>query len=978
MIRSTQPAARTSSPSRSRGHPRPRPLLWPAAAFIGILLLAGSAVPSPLTAQLESPQASSADLGLLLRQMDGEKRVLMIAAHPDDEDTSLLTTLARGLGARAAYLSLSRGEGGQNLIGPELDEGLGIVRTGELLSARRLDGAEQFFARAFDFGFSRRADETFRHWPREELLRDVVWVVRTFRPHVIVSIFTGTDRDGHGQHQAAGIVSREAFDAAADPSRFPGQLQDGVEPWAPLKLYSSTRFRPSEATIQIETGQLDPLLGRSHFQVAMESRSRHRSQDMGAPRTPGPRSTGLELIQSRVKPDRPDAGGDPTAGIRDGGSPGDRIPDPGIFSGIDTTLEGRAMAVSGPHQAALVADIREYRNLVRHADSRLLAGEPGRLIPDDLLGAQETLGRALERAKEAQPGPARRELLHVLEDRERKVTEALLASARVVVDVRLDRDRASPGQEVEAQVLVWNGGKRRWFVDDIELQLPEGWRVWPGPVDDQPEQDIFLSFFGMDPETLSSSPPTPANPAALAPGQMIRWAYRIQIPPDAEPSRLYYLHEDRDGSLYRWPDERDLHGLPGNPPLVEGRIRLRMENSTLSPVVRQGLHVGVDKALGEFRVPFLVAPALSVSVDRTSMVWPGHRSGPRTLTVRITNHTPRASRGEIRLEAPPGWTVEPEARSFSIPGDGGEVGERFQLVPPGAHEAGESLSGQEAEEPWSGEADHARIRAVVRADGRVIDEGLTVIDHPHIDPVPFYEDAAVRISRFPVHVTAGLRVGYLMGPGDGGMQALRDLGVEVEPLGPEEFRAGDLERFDAIVLGIRAYETREDLLAANDRLLDFARRGGTVVVQYNKYEYPDGGFAPYPLAMRRPHDRVTDPQAPVTLLRPDHPLLSRPNRITEADFQGWNQERGLYFLSHWDERYTPLLEMSDPGQDPNRGSLMVTRVDQGAYVYTGLALFRQFPHRVPGAFRLLANLVSLRGEHLAEVADGSPADGNER
>lgn len=298
--------------------------------------------------------------GLLLRRLDGVKRVLLIGAHPDDEDTALLTALARGLGVETAYLSLSRGEGGQNLIGPELDEGLGLVRTGELLSARALDGGRQFFTRAFDFGFSKSAEETFRYWPREELLKDVTWVVRTFRPQVIVSVFSGTPQDGHGQHQAAGIMANEVFRVAGDVSRFPEQIAAGAPAWTPLKLYRLTRRNPGDGTTGIETGSFDPLLGRSYYQIAMESRSQHRSQDMGVGQPMGPRRSTLALVESRGSAEGPDE----------------------IFSGVDTTLVGLGGGLPEGIRGEVVARLEEYRKAVNEAKSSLEVANPwGSAIP---------------------------------------------------------------------------------------------------------------------------------------------------------------------------------------------------------------------------------------------------------------------------------------------------------------------------------------------------------------------------------------------------------------------------------------------------------------------------------------------------------------------------------------------------------------------------------------------------------------------
>jgi len=853
--------------------------------------------------QQPGPRAGAVEVGLLLRQLDGEKRVLMVGAHPDDEDTSMLAALALGEGARTAYLSLSRGEGGQNLIGPELDEGLGLLRTGELIAARSLDGAEQFFSRAFDFGFSKSAEETFGHWPEEELTRDVVRVIRTFRPHVIVSIFAGTPQDGHGQHQASGIVTRAAFEAAGDPERYPDQLASGVEAWAPEKLYLLRRgASAANATVLVQTGRLDPLLGRSFHQVAMESRSRHSSQDMGAAQDPGPRASGAYLLESRA-----------AEGVDEA---------TGLFAGIDTTLAGIARAARAPDGERLVATVELYRSEVARAAELLHPIEPGRAVPA-LTGALAALTEARTLAEAAPEGPGRAELLAVIEAREVRATRALLAAAGVVIDVRVDRPVLVPGSEFDAEVIVWNGGSRDIRVDAVELLLPDGWDM-----------------------SSSGGPSGGSSGVAVASGELARWGFRVRVPDSARTSRPYFMEEEREGALYRWPGDPHVVGGSGNPPLLSGRLGLRVDDGVPLRFEAPASHVDVDKATGEYREPVFVLPALSVAVDPEILAWPFGRSDEREVTVRVANLDRMSRMGEVELVAPEGWEVVPSVQSLPpIPG-GGEGTATFRIRPGGA---GEGMSS---------------FRAVVRSAGGTYDESVGMVDYPHIDPAPLFRDAELQVSHFPVLVADGLRVGYLMGPGDGGMQALRDLGIDVEPLGPEEFRSTSLERFDAIVLGVRTYETRTDLIAANARILDFARSGGTVVVQYNKYEYPEGGFAPYPLDMSRPHDRVTDPDAEVTFLLPDHPALTFPNTLDSSDFEGWVQERGLYFLSQWDERYVPLLGMSDPGESMNTGSLVVAPVGAGVYIYTGLSLFRQFPAGVPGAYRLLANLVSLRGSDL--------------
>ncbi|MDP2959422.1 MAG: PIG-L family deacetylase, partial [Longimicrobiales bacterium] len=421
-------------------------------ALVGALVVS---VLFPTLAAAQSLEGSGVvATGLLLRQMDGVKRVLMIGAHPDDENTAVLAELARGMGVETAYLSLTRGDGGQNLIGPELWDGLGVIRTGELESARRLDGGRQFFTRAFDYGFSKRGDEALTFWPREELLSDVVWVIRKFRPQVIISVFTGTPQDGHGQHQAAGIMAREAFQAAGDPGRFPEQLALGVEPWAPAKLYGGVWRRPSEATVRLETGAWDPLLGRSIYQLSMESRSFHRTQDMGAPQPMGPQVAGMRLEQGR-------AGTDPSL-------------DDGLFAGVDTTLVGVASSLPEAAAARTRQHLEAYRAALAGAREVFGGPDPFAVVTplrdglDHLLMARDAAGTAADT-----------EARSVLEHKIGLAQRALLAAAGVTLDVRADDDLVTPGQAFQVTAYAWNGGPL--VLQDVQalLALPPGWRADP-------------------------------------------------------------------------------------------------------------------------------------------------------------------------------------------------------------------------------------------------------------------------------------------------------------------------------------------------------------------------------------------------------------------------------------------------------------------------------------------------------------------
>jgi len=861
---------------------------------LGLLL---AVAPRGLAAQMLDETGTVAT-GLLLRQMSGVKRVLMIGAHPDDEDTGLLTALARGWGVQTAYLSLSRGDGGQNLLGPELWEGLGIIRTGELQAARELDGGRQFFTRAFDFGFSKTAKETLSKWPEQDLLRDVVWIIRKFRPQVVVTVFTGTPRDGHGQHQAAGIVSREAFKVAGDSTVFPDQLRDGVDVWAPTKLYQIHRRGGGGSTTEVDTGKLDPLLGLSYYQLAMRSRSMHRSQDMGMPQPLGPAESGVQLLHSRVGPSSTDAG---------------------VFANVDTSMVGIAKMAPAASRNAMEAHLTAYDRALGRARAGFMATDPTAMAPALADAAAE-----LVKASTAAGASAGRSVESDLSEKIERATRAYMAAAGLELDVRTDDDLVIPGQKVRMTVRLWNGGTTTVAEAKPAVEQPAGW-----------------TSRLTDTEGLDAS-------GGVAPNSIATWTYELTLPDDAALSKLYYLRQPRDGDMYRWPDDPKLWGLPRDPPPVTATMRFTVtrtgdESVTLSAHA-PWQYVGVDKSKGEFHRPVLVVPAVSVKVSPGEMVWPRESDEVRTLTVEVRSDAKGGTKGEVRLEAPAGWTATPTRQPYELKAEDAEQSISFQVRPSGALSAGKAVF-------------HA---VVTTDDGKSYREGFDLIDYPHIERALLFHDAEADITVVPVRIRSGLHVGYIMGSGDDGFDAISQLGANVELLGPDRVKDGDFNDFDVIVLGVRAYETRPDLQAANSALLDFARRGGTVVVQYNKYEYPRGGYAPYPIGMTRPEARVTDEHSPVTILHPDAPIFTTPNRITRADFDGWVHERGLYFLSTWDDRYMPMLAMNDPDEKPLKGSLMVAPLGKGVYVYAALAFFRQFPDGVPGAYRLFANLISLK------------------
>ena len=874
-----------------------------AAVFLGVLLFA-----APVEAQrLEGTGTVAA--GLLLRQMDGVKRVLMIAAHPDDEDTALLTTLARGQGAETAYLALTRGDGGQNLIGPELWEGLGIVRTGELLAARELDGGQQFFTTAFDYGYSKSADEALSFWPREELLSEVVWTVRSFRPHVIVSVFSGTPADGHGQHQAAGIMAREAFAAAGDPRRFPEQLALGVEAWEPLKLYQTSRRRffpqgaeGDDGALDVPTGVHDPLLGRSLLQLSMESRSQHRSQDMGAAQPAGPRLTGVILMESRVGDDAQE-----------------------IFEGVDTTLVGITAGLPVAAANAARVPLNEYRRSILAAVDEF--GLDPMPIAPHLFDARMYL-----QAAQAEVGDAAdMEFATAIATRLDVTNRAIFAATGVSFDVRSVDDLVVPGQTVRVGAQLWNGGTYTLASPETSLALPAGWT------------STLVETSGLSPE------------GSVAPGDLASFTYEVAVPADADMSRQYYLREAREGARYVWPDEPELWGLARDPELVQGAVIFGFASddpSDTAALIHAGRntmrvdwrYVGVDPAFGEFEKPVLVVPPVSVTVAPSGVTWPQSKAGVQAVSVVVRTESEQGSRGSVEMSAPAGWTVTPLSQPYALDEAGAERSMTFDVQPDGMVAAGQHT-----------------FDVFARTDGgHVYDEGYMLIDYEHIERTALYSDSEATVSVVSVEVRDDIRVGYIMGSGDDGPEAIRQIGAPIEMLDEARVRDGDFEGFTTIVLGVRAYETRPDLQASSAQLLDFVRSGGTVVVQYNRG--PLGSLSPWDMTVGRGSPRVSDETAPVHMLEPDAPVFTSPNLITAADFDGWVQERGLYFASTWDDRYTPLPELNDPGEEPRHGSMLATSVGDGVFVYAALSFFRQWSGQVPGAYRLFANLISLDAE----------------
>jgi LmbE family N-acetylglucosaminyl deacetylase len=806
----------------------------------------------------------------------------MIAAHPDDENTALLAYFARGRSMRTGYLSLTRGEGGQNLIGSEQSDLLGVIRTQELLAARRIDGAEQFFTRAIDFGYSKSDDETLQKWGREKVLSDLVWVIRSFRPDVIVLRFSGTPRDGHGHHQSSAILGKEAFSAAADPHRFPEQLKD-VQPWQAKRLmwnvFSFSREQEKEAEtmphrVAVDTGEFNPALGHSYSEIAGMSRSMHRSQGMGAPEHRGSSMSYL---------------------VTTAGEPAERD----LFDGVDTTWN---RVPGGGQIAALLSD----------AAAGFVDQNPEKTIP--LLLKARPLIAAID-------DPWAKRKLKELDD-------ALALCAGLWLDATADRFEAAPGSTVKIGLEVIN---RSHFAI-----------AWTG--------HSLLSSDGTNREfATAGSDGAGGQHHALAYNEPSHVALTWTVPHNEAYSQPYWLRKPHAGDLYEI-EQQQLIGRADSAPVLTAQFTLDFDGTpvTLSTPVRYRY---VDNTEGELTRPLVIVPPVAVDLRANVLLFPN--TGSKSLEVQLKAHAADAS-GAVKLDLPAGWKAEPASRTFHLAESGDEQTVVFTLIPPPHESSG-------------------LVRAVANAGGKEISTGIRVMAFPHFPAQMVFQEAQAKLERVDVKILAH-KIGYVMGAGDSIPEALRQLGCEVTLLSAQDLAERNLSEFDAIVTGVRAYNVRADLRANQQRLLDYVRDGGTLIVQYNVLPGFFGRGDPSQLAHIGPyaitisHDRVSVEEAPVQFPDPQHPLLLGPNRITGHDFDGWIQERGLYFASAWDPRYQPVLESHDPGEKPLAGGTLYTRYGKGVYIFSAYSWFRELPAGVPGAYRIFANMLSARGAAKAAAA----------
>lgn len=912
------PSTQAAPPARVRGTPQPLPI------------------------------DSGADaLWQSLQKLNTRASIMLIDAHPDDEDGGMLTRESRGEGARTALLSLNRGEGGQNAMSGDEWDRLGLLRTQELLAASRYYGLDDlYFTRVADFGFSKTREEALALWGHDRVLYDVVRAVRLNRPLVLASVFVGGITDGHGQHQVSGEMAQEAFKAAGDPHVFPDQIRDGLLPWSPLKVYARVpafsisprgmydyatdrwapvRFydyvsgawssSPPPVTLRIQEGDYDPLLGAGFFQLARRGLAQQKSQipAIGVP-LGGPISVPYHRYGSRVP------------------APAE---EQSFFDGIDITLPGIATLAPNP-PAFLTAGLRQIAAAVQQATASFSPAHPELCAPILARGMRQTGDLIAAVRASALPEQVKYNLLHELTVKQSQFNTALLQALgieflAVVTPPQNGRSggfypgaqepqdtftTAVPGQTFSVAAYLTNPSPLPVRIDGVSLNAAAAAQT--------PAQNW----------TISTQTPVSGE---LSANQRVAAAFQVSIPANAPPTRPYFHRDSIQQPYYDIDDPRYLN-LPQAPYPLQARAVLQFQGVTLSlaQAVQTVQHVA---GRGVVYQPLVVAPAISLLPEGTAGVIPIAKASA-TVTFLLHSNVKGPAAGTVHLRLPAGWTSSPDSVPFATEKDGQDVEIAFTVKTPG-------LTGS-----------RYSVSAVADCAGAQYSTGYAPAGYPGLRPTNYYPSEPYAFTGVDLSVAPDLNVGYIMGTGDSVPQALAGIGVPVHLIGAEEIARGDLSRYDVIVLGIRAYVARPELAGFNQRLLDYVHRGGVVVAQYGLREF-DHNYGPYPYSTSSDPQKVVDEHSAVSLLDPQNPVLRWPNRIQPADFQGWVEERGHGFLASWDPRYQPLVEMHDPDQDLQKGGLLYARYGRGTYVYVALALYRQLQLGVPGAYRIFANLLSL-------------------
>lgn len=810
-----------------------------------------------LPGQAQSHPLNSSEIYLGLQRLATVGNVMYIAAHPDDENTLLITWLAKEKKVRTAYYAMTRGDGGQNLIGPEQDEYVGLIRTHELLEARKIDGGEQYFSRAVDFGFSKSTDEALLLWGKEKILEDLVYRIRKFRPDVMINRFPPDERAGHGHHSASAVLSKEAFDAAADPRRFPEQLKE-VEVWQPKRLVWNTFGRgftntapEGESYVEVPLGEYNPVLGEAYTEIAARARSKHRSQGFGSAPTRSERSDYLVHIK---------------------GTPASKD----IFDGIDLSWR----RVDGGQKIALLLD-----QVIGKFDFR----KPAASVPDlvKIYGFINSLPESVYKYEKLD-----------------ECRELIFACAGLYLEVSASTNSTSPGQSVKLFSTAVNRS-------DLPVEVKE------------------LKITG------AVSRDTVLN-TRLENNKNSEVVFDVKIPANAEITQPYWMKESKETGKYRISDEK-LRNQPMAPdPLwAEYTLSILGENLTYRHPVK---YKYTEPSRGEIYKYLEIRPEIMLNFEQNVFIFTEGQA--KTVGVVAKNNL-AANKATVSLKLPEGWTCTPTSVGVEFTEKDQEKPVYFTVTP-----------GKNTRE--------ATISAVAVNARGTYDHAYRHISYEHIPELNVFPKAAARAINLDVKI-AGKKVGYVMGAGDEVAQSLMQIGYEVTFLDENSIK-GDLSRLDAIIIGVRAYNTKDWLANSQKLLLEYVQNGGNLLVQYQTQAFygkiKTNELGPYPMTIGR--GRVTEEDAVVQFLNPQDPVLNYPNRITARDFEGWVQERGLYFAQEWSDKYTTVLAMKDKGETKQEGSLLYTRYGKGNFVFTGLSLFRQLPAGVPGAYRLIANLISMK------------------
>jgi LmbE family N-acetylglucosaminyl deacetylase len=879
----------------------------------------------------------STGLWQTLQKLRTRASILMIVAHPDDEDSGLLAYESRGQGARTILLTLNRGEGGQNVMSSAFWDALGVLRTEELLAADRYYGVRQYFTQLVDFGFSKTLAESMSQWGHERTLRDVVRVVRMTRPLVIVSVWVGGHSDGHGQHEVSGEIAQEAFEAAANPNMFPGQIRAGLLPWRALKYYARVPFAtitpkgmydyadrhwypvgvydyihhrslpgiPS-TTVQVPEGQYNPLIGRSYAQIGAEGLDCQKSQNGGVAIPP------LGARESRYHRYAPNASSGTT--------------ESSFFEGIDTSLAGIADLAPGEPAAFLKQGLDRISHQVHEAFSHFSATHPEDVAPALALGLKDT--NELIAGVRASSLHSKYNVDFELRVKRNEFSTALLqalgVSMRAWVVPKPAQTRSLFGTRLQP-VFPWVVPGQTFWVE-VRMICASG-----APVT---LQDVRLASTEGEQWAVEAQGP---RGGALPPDKPFIVFFKVTVPANAASTKPYYSRDSIETPFYHIDDPRDRNRPFGPYPLSAwAQVGFQGARIHLGEVVQTAQR---ERGRGEVMQPLAVAPAVSVSVSPRAGVIP--LATPTTsLTVTVRSDVMTRAHGAVHLKVPAGWTASPTSAPFDIAKAGEDQRITFRVAANGLRNA------------------EYTIDALARFRGRDYGEGFETIGYPGLRPYNDYQTAVYRAVGVEIGIPKNLSVGYVPGTGDHVAQALASVGIRVKMLSSQDLASGRLNAYDAIVLGVRSYAARSDLTTYNARLLSYVKNGGILIVQYNTPEY-DHDYGPYPYKLTQDPEVVVDEHSRVNILLPSNPVLGWPNRITERDFDGWVEERGHGFMTAWDPHYQALLETHDPNQPPQNGGLLYARYGKGVYIYDAYAFYRQLPQGVPGAYRLFVNMVSL-------------------